>query len=105
MRVMDLLITPDEVSARSTDFGRIVTRTPRGVMVPYSTDDVVISIERARAGALSVSTRGGGHSQSGQSLVDGGLVLDTTSMSRVLAIDPAAGTVTCQAGILWRDLL
>jgi FAD/FMN-containing dehydrogenase len=96
---------PALLDEMSGDFGRIVTRRPRAVVRPASAGDVVALLARARAEGAPVSTRGAAHSQSGQSLTDGGYVLDMTSLSHIGAIDTDAGTVTCEAGVVWSDLV
>jgi len=88
--------------AVATDFGRIVVRKPQAVVCPASTDDVARVVKFAARNSLTVSTRGGGHSQTGQSLSDQ-ILLDTTSLNQVLAV--AGDSVTVQAGIKWRALV
>lgn len=99
-------ILTDEASreAASTDFGRLVVRKPEVVVRPASTEDVAHVVKFAAKNALTVSTRGGGHSQSGQSLSEH-IVLDMTSLNQVRAVDVAAGTVICQGGLKWRGLV
>jgi len=89
---------------RSGDFGRMVKRVPQVVVRPVSTDDVAAALRYARKSSVPVATRGEAHSQSGQSLVDGGILLDMTSLDRILAIDPAASAADCQAGVRWETL-
>jgi cytokinin dehydrogenase len=88
--------------AVATDFGRIVVRRPQVVVCPASAEDVVRVIKFAARNSLRVATRGGGHSQSGQSLSDQ-IVLDMTSLNRVTRVREDAATV--QAGIKWRALV
>jgi cytokinin dehydrogenase len=77
--------------AVSTDFGRIIVRKPRVVKF-------------AARHSLSVSTRGAGHSQTGQSLSEH-IVLDMTSLDAIRGVDEKAGSVVCQAGRKWRALV
>jgi cytokinin dehydrogenase len=88
----------------STDFGRIIVRKPAAVVRPASRQDVANVIKFAVRNGLSVSTRGGGHSQTGQSLSDH-IVLDMTSLKDIAEVDPGKGSVTCQAGLKWRELV
>jgi cytokinin dehydrogenase len=88
----------------STDFGRMIVRKPGAVVRPTSTEDVASAIKFAVRHGLSVSTRGGGHSQTGQSLSDQ-IVLDMASLDKVSEVNPAQGTVVCQAGLKWRALV
>jgi cytokinin dehydrogenase len=96
----------DDASRESlaTDFGRIVVRKPAAVVRPASADDVARVVKFAASHNLAVSTRGGGHSQTGQSLSDQ-ILLDLTSLEKVLDLSPDQGIVACQAGLKWRALV
>ena len=87
--------------AVATDFGRIIVRNPQVVVCPASAEDVARVVRFAARNSLQVATRGGGHSQTGQSLSDQ-IVLDMTSLNQVTSIREDA--VTAQAGIKWRAL-
>lgn len=99
-------VLTDEVSreAVATDFGRLIVRKPAAVVRPASAEDVASVVRFAAKNSLGVSTRGGGHSQTGQSLSEH-IVLDLTSLSQVRRVDEGAGAVVCQAGIKWRTLV
>jgi cytokinin dehydrogenase len=88
--------------AVATDFGRIVVRRPQLVVCPASTEEVARVVKFAARNSLHVATRGGGHSQTGQSLSDQ-IVLDMTSLNQVMSVTEDAATV--QAGIKWRALV
>jgi cytokinin dehydrogenase len=88
--------------AMARDFGRIVVRKPQAVVCPASREDVARVVKFAARHSLSVAMRGGGHSQSGQSLSEQ-IVLDTTALGQVLRVEEDA--VTVQAGIKWRALV
>ncbi len=90
--------------AFATDFGRVVIRKPQAVVRPASAEDVARVVKFAVRHSLAVATRGAGHSQTGQSLSDQ-IVLDMTSLDRVLHVDESALMVSCQAGIKWRALV
>ncbi len=90
---------------RSGDFGRMIRRLPAVVARPASTADIVAIIRYARRQKVPVATRGEAHSQSGQALTDGGILLDLTSLDRILAIDPTAPAADCQAGVRWEALV
>lgn len=61
--------------------------------------DVVRAVDFARTHRLLTAVHGGGHSISGQSSCDGGLMIDLSPMKRV-RIDPTSRTATAQAGVL-----
>ena len=87
----------------SQDFGRIQLKKPALVVRPSSSEDVVQVVRFAAAHHLPLTIRGGAHSQSGQSLNDGGLILDIKSLNRIVAIDASQETVLVEGGILWGD--
>ena len=91
-----------EREAVSTDFGRLIVRRPQAVVSPASAEDVARVVRFAARHSLHVATRGGGHSQSGQSLSDQ-IVLDMTSLSRDVGVRQDA--VTAAAGMKWRALV
>jgi cytokinin dehydrogenase len=90
---------------KSSDFGRMIRRTPGAVVRPVSAEEVVQVVRFARAKGIAVATRGEAHTQSGQALTEGGILLDLTSLSRIDSIDPAKRTATCGAGLKWMDLV
>ncbi len=88
--------------AAATDFGRLFVRKPAAVVRPASAQDVSNVLKFAGRNSLKVSTRGGGHSQSGQSLSDD-IVLDMTALGEVKHVDESS--VTCGGGIKWRAIV
>jgi cytokinin dehydrogenase len=99
-----VLVDDASREAVSTDFGRVIVRKPAAVVRPASSRDVANVIRFAVGKGWSVSTRGGGHSQTGQSLSDK-IVLDMTSLNGISKVDPDQGMVACQAGLKWRELV
>lgn len=100
------LITDDAgLEARSSDFGRMVQRKPGAVVRPKDAADVASVIRFANENGLKVATRGEAHTQTGQALVEGGIVLDLTSLNAVISVDPTGLTVTCESGVVWRALV
>jgi cytokinin dehydrogenase len=94
-----------ERAERSGDFGRMIRRLPAVVVCPRTTADVAAVIRYASQRAVPVATRGEAHSQSGQSLTEGGILLDMTSLDRILSIEPAALTADCEGGVSWERLV
>src|SRR5437867_6503072 len=83
----------------------MIRRIPGAVVRPTNTEDVVTVVRYARANRLPVATRGEAHTQSGQALTEGGVLLDLTSLSKIESLDPNAPTVTCEAGVRWMELV
>ena len=97
------LLTDDAArEAASTDFGRLFVRKPGAVVRPASAQDVSTVLMFANQNSLKVSTRGGGHSQSGQSLSDD-IVLDMTALAEVKSVDESS--IACGGGITWRAIV
>jgi FAD/FMN-containing dehydrogenase len=88
-----------------TNFGHVHYWRPTVVVKPTSTQDVQAALAWARRHGLTVSTRGAAHSQSELAINQGGVLLDMKSMSRILAVDAAAATVTVEPGAIWRDVV
>ncbi len=65
--------------------------------------DVIQSVNFARAHQLLVAVRGGGHSLSGQSVCDDGLMIDLAPM-RSVRVDPARRLARVEPGVLLGDL-
>jgi cytokinin dehydrogenase len=107
LREIPDLVPPEAVdqAEMSQDFGRIVERRPAAVVRPRSVEAVVRTVQHARAHGSSVTCRGAAHSQTGQGLSDGGVLLDMTSLSGDLQIDERSMTVRCFAGTTWSDLV
>ncbi len=99
-------VLTDDASRQAVapDFGRIILRKPAVVVRPATAEDVARVVKFAAKHQLSVSTRGGGHSQTGQSLSEHAL-LDMTSLDQVRRVDEGACTVACQGGLKWRSLV
>ena len=89
--------------ARSYDFGRMIRRMPGAVATPGSPEEVSGIVRSCARSEVPLTIRGGGHSQGGQSLSDGGMVLDTMRLDR---IQPLEGElVRAQAGAQWGKVL
>jgi len=65
--------------------------------------DVSAAVRFARRAGLVVAVRSGGHSFPGQSLCDGGIVIDLGLMKGI-RVDPEARTARAQAGVLLGEL-
>ncbi|WP_308169971.1 FAD-binding protein [Acrocarpospora catenulata] len=66
---------------------------------PQDVEDVVTVVKFCRRHGIPVAPRGQGHSLAGQSQVAGGIVLETSGLAAVHALEE--DRVTVDAGILW----
>lgn len=78
-------------------FNSAVDKHPAYVVRCRDTEDVVDAIAFARGAGLELAVRSGGHSVSGASLCDGGVVVDVRGLNAV-HVDPATLTVTIGGG-------
>ena len=65
--------------------------------------DVVQAVNFARSHEILTAVHGGGHSLSGQSSCEGGLMIDLSPMKGI-RIDPVRQTASAQAGVLLGEL-
>lgn len=72
-------------------------------MLATSSADIATAVTFARTWSLDLAVRGGGHSTSGASSSDGGLVIDLSDM-RGVTINKEAKTITAQGGCTWEDV-
>jgi len=81
----------------------MIDRRPALIVRPRDADEVAAAIAYARARALPIAVRGGGHNAAGLAVCDDGLVIDL-SLMRHVTVDPAARTARVGGGATWRDL-
>jgi FAD/FMN-containing dehydrogenase len=81
-------------------FNSMIQRRPRLVARCTAPDDVVAALAFARGHDMQVTVRAGGHSVSGASLCDDGLVLDVRGMADV-DVDPQRRIARVGGGATW----
>jgi FAD/FMN-containing dehydrogenase len=81
----------------------LVDRRPALIARCRTASDVADAVKFARAQGLDICVRGGGHNVAGRAVVDGALMIDLAEMKGI-HVDPAAGRVRAQGGVLWREL-
>ena len=87
-----------------SDAGGMAYGMPHGVVIARSAQQIAALLKAAQLHAVPVTVRGGGLTTEGESVAFGGVLLDMTGMSKVIAVDKAALTVRTQAGIFWHSL-
>jgi FAD/FMN-containing dehydrogenase len=93
---------PDYDSARA-DFNARFSLHPRAILYACSARDVADGIAWARRNDVPIRARGGGHSYEAYSLVDDGLVIDTSPLDTV-RVHARNGTATIGAGATLIDV-
>ena len=89
-------------STRRAAANALVDRRPAVIARCLGADDVARAFDFARAHALEVAVRGGGHNPAGHCVCDGGLVIDL-SLMRGVAVDGDARTARAEGGARWLD--
>src|SRR6266498_1044045 len=99
-----IALTPDEDGyddARGL-WNASFDRRPAVIARCRTRSDVVAVVAFARETGLPLAVRGGGHSFSGLSSCDAGIMLDL-SLMREVAVDPEERTGIAQPGATWAD--
>jgi FAD/FMN-containing dehydrogenase len=91
----------DYESARHVWNG-MIDRRPSMILRPGSIADVMEAVHFVRENQLPFSVRGGGHSVSGKSVVDGAVMIDLSRM-KAIQIDPAGQSAVVQGGATWGE--
>lgn len=80
-----------------------IDRHPALIVRCANRDDIVRAVQFASAHSLLTAVKGGGHSLSGQSTCEGGLVIDLSAMRRI-EVDRAKRLARAQPGVLLAEL-
>jgi cytokinin dehydrogenase len=75
------------------------------VVQPLSAEDISAAIHIGTRYNLPVSSRSAAHSQSGQALNQGGILLDMTSLNKHFEVNEQEKTCTLDSGTIWKDLV
>lgn len=100
-------VTADEkdLTAMSQDFGEIIQKYPQVIVRPQSASDIAKVIKYAAPRSIGVSSRGAGHSLSGQSLNRDGILLDMRCLNRIRDLQPDNLLFQADTGATWRQLV
>jgi FAD-linked oxidoreductase len=80
-----------------------VSARPHRVAAPASADELAAEVRRAAEDGLRVKAVGSGHSFTAAAATDG-LQVRPEGLTAIRSVDPAAGTVTAEAGVQLRHL-
>ena len=83
-------------------FNGMIDRRPAVVARCASTADVRAAVDFARDRELVVAVRSGGHSFSGLSSCDDGIVIDLSRLKSI-TVDPEARTARAGGGVVWGE--
>jgi cytokinin dehydrogenase len=101
--MMPLASDADTLAAYADDWGHMVSRRPRAVARPTSTDQVVAAVRDAREQGIPVVARGRGHAMGGDAQVEDGIVIDMSALDGTEAV--VGDSVWVEAGATWEALL
>lgn len=112
---MSALTSPSRVRLRASAIKRVCTVNDihsqlnptrvRAIFQPRSIEDLQAIIRKAKAAGQSISVAGGRHAMGGQQFGADALLLDLSSMNRVLRLDVERRLIEVEAGIQWPELI
>ncbi len=95
----------EDLAAVSQDFGGIIQKRPQVVIRPQNSVDVVKAVNYAANKELTISSRAAGHTSSGQSLNQGGILLDMRSLHQLHEFHTDKLWFKADAGIIWKKVV
>jgi glycolate oxidase len=96
---------PFILMAYTQDFGTQPPRWPLCAVKPGSTEEIAAILRLANELGIPVSPRGGGSAQEGGCQSDGGILLETLRLDKIVEIDEDSGTVTAQGGLTFVKMM
>jgi FAD/FMN-containing dehydrogenase len=103
MITRELATDPAALSAAADDFGHMIHRMPQHVLKPASVADICAVVAWAASQDLKVAARGQGHSNYGRPMVQGGVVIDMSTLNTIHSIAPDRMVV--DAGAKWSTVI
>ncbi|PYI13690.1 FAD/FMN-containing dehydrogenase [Aspergillus violaceofuscus CBS 115571] len=100
-----LVLTPDSPGYAESikRWSDTCEKKAAAVVLPTTAEEVSLAVGFATAHHIPLVVHNGGHSTSGASASEGGLVISLARM-RGVVVDPAAKTITAQGGTIWEDV-
>lgn len=99
-----LAVAPEGVTVNDIHSQLNLTRVHR-IVRPHSVEAVKRAIGHAKTEGRAVSIAGGRHAMGGQQFGAGTLLLNMSTMNRVVRFDTDTGHIEVQAGMRWPELL
>jgi len=91
-----------EFDAARAVYNGMIDRRPALIVRPTGAADIRDAVAFARQRRIPLAVRCGGHSVAGVSAVEGGVLIDLSSLKGV-HVDPERGTARANAGVLWGE--
>jgi glycolate oxidase len=99
-----ILTSPEDMVAYSYDATNMWSHRPDVVVLPSNADQIAAILKMANENNIPVTPRGGGTNVSGGSVpIQGGIVLCTTRMERILDINRTNLNATVEPGVILQD--
>ncbi len=96
-----VVATPDALLTYDADGCVMDTHEPHVVALPTSAEQVSAIVRLAARAGMPVVPRGAGTGLSGGATpMQGGIVISTARMDKILQVDTANGRVLCQPGVI-----
>lgn len=100
-----MLTGHEECAEYRSDDSRILGQLPDAVVLAESIEDIQATLRIASDTGVPVTPRSGGSGRTGGAVpVEGGIVLSTKSMNRLIDLDEKEGFVTVDPGVILSDL-
>lgn len=100
------LVTPSDPAygAAIARWARNAERRAAIVAFVKDAEDVALTIRYAKSQKLPIAVRGGGHSTSGASSVENGLVIDLSRYLNIVDVDPVEKLAKVGGGAIWETV-
>ncbi len=100
---------PEQVAAGfptspAHDFGKFIQRVPGVILRPRTQAELDASVAILTARGVPFKLRGANHCSGGQTLIEGGAVIDTRGLRRIVEDRPDAGEIVVEAGATWLQI-
>lgn len=105
VRGLSVDTSESELASLGGDFGRLVQGRALAAVHPSTTEHLLAVVAWARRHGQKLTVRGGGMSQSGQSVANESVSVDMSRCTELGEPNLVARTIVCGAGATWRQVL